>query len=215
MNSRNHNFSSEKVALVGRSGRGKSTFQRQLIRGWPYQRLFVFDHKGEFARLLPAFQCETEAHILACINQGKPVVFNPSFAFPGKTKEAFALFCALVFDKCQRLPGRKLFAFDECGLLVPRHPIRYEQHPIRAIAETGREWEIDMCFAAQMPTQVCTELRLQVSKWIVFQLSGKAVEPLVDECGFDPNAITGQRKGQFLCYDAESGDVTKGESSPE
>lgn len=209
--SRNHDFNSEKVALVGRSGRGKSTFQRQIVRAWPAEYKFIYDHKGEFSRKLPSFLCRTPAHCDAALSQTKSVCFKPE----GRPRDHFAEWCTTVFEACKQLPGRKLFVFDECGLLVQRHPGNYEKHPIRDIAECGREFGIDMCFAAQQPTQIATELRNQVSKWICFQLSAKASEPLVAECEFEAERLKDLRKGQFVCYDAESSEFSSGESEPD
>jgi energy-coupling factor transporter ATP-binding protein EcfA2 len=209
--SRNHSFSSEKIAIVGRSGRGKSTFQRQLVRAWPAEFKFIFDHKGEFSALLPAHLCRTPDECDAALSQTKSVCFKPQ----GLPRDHFAEWCETVFAACQKLPGRKLFVFDECGLLVPKHPAKYEQHAIRSIAETGREWGIDMLFAAQQPTQICTELRAQVSKWVCFQLSAKAAEPLIAECEFEPSYVTRLGKGQFIAYDAESSEFSRGQSKPD
>lgn len=225
--SRDHDFDSRKIALCGRSGRGKSTLHRQIVREHSAKFIFIFDHKGEFARKLPAKKtCYTEADCFASLAQTQCVIFNPSKMFPGRKlddsgkkipwglKEGFAHFCEWVYEVCQHIEGRKLFVADELrrlGILAAS----YATHPLNAILETGREWEIDVALAAQRPTHMPPDLRGQISNWILFQMAVGWTKPLVEDYEEDFSRVSRLPKGRFISYDAESGEFDDGEATPE
>ena len=210
--SRDHDFVSKKVAIVGRSGQGKSTFQRQLIRAWPADYTFGFDHKDEFARLLGFYQCRTAAQCDAALEQTGVVNWKP----PGSPVDGFAPWCESTFAICQKLPGRKLVYFDEAGLLVGRNATKFEKHPLRAILETGREFGIDVLCAAQRPSHLVPDFRGQMSQWVCFQMPAGWVQPLLDDYAEENfSRVCELNKGQFIAYDADSGEFEQGESKPE
>lgn len=206
---RNWKYDAKLIAVVGRKGRGKSTLARKLVRDFPSRYKIVFDHKGEFSALLPAFRCTSYDHCLAALEQTNSCVFDPRVLFPGRTEEAFEDFCEKMFLVCQKLKGPTLFVFDEVGLLVPDNWSLFKKHPLHPIISDGRSWEIDVLLAGQAPTDMTSRFRNQVTHWFVFNLGCESsAEPLF-QYGYTWEAINNLQKGQFIAYDNESGEFCK------
>ena len=115
----------------------------------------------------------------------------------------------------QQLPGRKLFVFDEAGLLFSPNFHLYLTHPVRSLIETGREWQIDTLFAAQEPKQVANGLRAQLDQIISFQLNATAADPLAKDYGFDAGKITRLKVGRAISYDFASGEFSDLTAKPD
>lgn len=227
---RNHNYESRKIAICGRSGQGKSTYQRELIRSWPAQWKFVYDHKGEFQRYLPAkFVATNISEAEASLKQIRSVVFNPTVKLEAECRQriiaekikgisprhlAFQQFIIWAWMWIQRLPGNKLLSFDENGRLVPRSGA-YVTHPLNEAMETGREWGLDVAIASQRPTHLCPDQRGQITHWALFQMPAGWTKPLIEDYEEDFSAVAKLSKGQFLAYDCDAGEFSNGQSTPD
>lgn len=227
---RNHHNNSTKVAITGRSGFGKSTLQRQLIRAHQAEYKFTYDHKGEFALYLPCkFSATNLVEFNAALQQTKFVNFNPgalveeckvyiaghkSATEKDPRKMAFSKWCKLVFNTCQNLPGKKLIAFDECGRLVTR-TAAYALHPLNDIMETGREFGIDVVIAAQRPTHLCRDMRGQVSNWLLFNMPGGWTTALVQDYEEDFSRASKLPQGNYISFDTDRSVFGGGSSIPD
>lgn len=220
--SRNHDFQSEKICILGPSGCGKSTFTRQLIRVWPADYTFLFDHKDEFRNLLGVFQCRTEREADAALAQTGLVCWKPS----GNLKSSLERWMEKVFAACKKLPGRKLIAFDEAGLLLPRHPSKPKDdeagqpkdfwHPFQAIQETGREFGIDVIAASQRPVHFCQDFRGQFTRFVLFNMPAGWAKPIEEDFGLELSPRLAELgKGQFISIHRDSGETENGETKPE
>lgn len=190
---------SKKFIACGASGTGKSTLMLKFIREYPADQLFLFDHQGEFCQRIPCKPVRTEAEIRAAVKQHKAVVFDPSRMFPGKTSEAFEWFCKLVWELSQTLDGVKLFVWDESGTVVPLNSARYENHPIRLLAETGRTRRIDMLCSAQQPNHVNNSLRQQITDVFAFRTGdATAAKWFVESKGYDFVLLGSLKDGEFV-----------------
>jgi hypothetical protein len=213
--SRNHDFVSKKVAIVGRSGQGKSTFQRQLIRAWPADYTFGFDHKDEFQNKGGFYQCRTPEQCDAALEQTGFVNFRPTVTREFTLRKAFSAWFETVFALCKKLPGRKLIYFDESKRTVGTNAKLFESHVLAEGMETGREWGVDFLIAAQRPSHLVPDYRGQISQWVCFQMSAGWVKPLVEDYEEDFTPVCALNKGQYIAYDADSGEFERGESKPE
>lgn len=213
--SRNFDFDHDVIAVVGCSGQGKSTLQRMLLRDYAARYKFIYDHKAQFSALLPAFSCRTWAHCEKALEQTGSVCFDPRGIFGGDLEGGFEAFSRWVFDKVKRLRGRKLFVWDECGDLVPNNWSLYKNHPVRAFANTGREWEINCLTAAQAPTDIPLKFRNQVNSWCVFKLGDEGCVDPLKQHGFNWPEVSALQKGQFIYYSKKTGEKFHDRTTPE
>ena len=220
--SRNHDFISSKVCIVGRSGRGKSTLVRQLLGASKARFVFAFDHKDELKNKFGATQCRTWAQADAALAHCGSVCWKPE----GALKKSLSVFLERVFVVCKQLPGRKLIHFDEPNLLLPKFATTPEEdaaghekdfwHPLQAALETGREWGIDILISAQRATHLHTDFRGQITQWIMFQSPAGWVAPLEKDFEEDFSEVSkkpedgGLDVGHFLSYEVESGERRRG-----
>lgn len=213
---RNHDFISKKVCLCGRSGRGKSTYQRQLVNAWPADFVFIFDHKDEFKNKAGFHQCRTWAEADAALAQFRRVNFKPlaPIETPEQLRAAFREWAGVVLNVCRELPGRKLIVADEMGQLLPKAKTDFDSHPVCIMGTTGREFGIDLLCATPRPANLLPEFRGQISQWVFFQQSLGWIGPLAEELGEDFAAVKDLQVGEWIAYDADSGEMERGRAKP-
>jgi hypothetical protein len=210
---RNHDFVSKKVAIVGRSGRGKSYFQRKLILAWPADYIFGFDQKDEFKTQGGFFQCRNDSECDAALQQTGLVNYRPTYKSPAELRAEFSKWIKKTFEVCQKLPStsRKLIYFDEVKRLIGTNPKLFENHEICPVLETGREFGIDLLCAAQRPSHMVPDFRGQMSQWVCFQMPGGWLKPLYEDFEEEQfSHVTALEKGEYIAYDADTGEFEKG-----
>lgn len=220
---RDFDFESEKIAIFGASGMGKSYLQRQLLLSLPADYTFLFDHKGQFKKLCGfPFHCRTDADMDAALEQTGLVCYLPAGC---SVKAECERWMEKVFGVCKNLKGRKRIGFDEGGLLLPRTPSKPKEkkdaagnplpndfwHPFQAIQETGREFGIDVLATSQRPVHFCPDFRGQFTRIVCFQMPAGWIQPLIADYGEERFLqVTELRKGQWLAYTPDTGEFEEG-----
>lgn len=206
---RNHDYSSTKVCVIGRSGRGKSTYARKLLVEWKAGLKFAFDHKDELKNKAGFQQARNSAEAGAALMQTRSICWKPN----GPLRPALSHWLAATFNICKRLPGSKLIHFDEPNLTLPQHKSAPETgsdfwHPFQAVMETGREFGVDVLVTAQRANHLHPDFRGQVTRWVIFQTSAGWQKTLADDYGRDFSAATDLPLGWFITYDVEADEIS-------
>lgn len=199
----------QKLFFTGASGTGKSTAAIGRLKSFRCNHRFIFDHDGEYGQRLNCLVSHSPAQIEACIKSGRAVVFDPVKLFPGRTREAFAWFCQLIWSK-RSLPGGKLFFFDEPAIYLPSHPSKYESHPLRPILETGRRFRIDAMFCAQRPADVHNAVRQQATDIFCFRQGDPTSAKWIGQKGLNWGRVSTLPDGSFVHVSSKTGAIESG-----
>jgi hypothetical protein len=160
---------------------------------------------------MPMLECRTLAQCHAALRDNHAVCFNPVQLYGGKFEEAFHDFAEWVWRVQQKLPqagpGRRkaLFTFDEAGDMIPASWTEWKRHPARNLTNTGREWGIDICCAAQAPTDLPLKFRNQINHWFIGKRGDVGcLEPMMQH-GFKWEDNQRLGVGQFKHFNKKNG----------
>jgi GTPase SAR1 family protein len=196
-----------KVMVAGVSGTGKTTLFEKLIKAEKSPRKIFFDHQGEFSTrfgIKPIYFADELPESLA---NGGNVCYDPIKEFPGKTPEAFAFFCDLVFEIIQSVKGRKIFVCDEIQILCDAHEM---PEGLMKILDTGRRYQCDCFFITNALNGIHNRLRNQITKLHAFRMVEKNSLKFCDENGFDSEKIRSLKNGEYVWRDFNSGETGEG-----
>jgi len=187
--------------IVGMTGSGKTTFALRYLLNAPAACRFIFDDLGRAAtrlRIRPACTALEIEQALAT----RWVVFNPHRMFPGDTKNAFRWFCRWVYDASRRGPGKKLLLVDEVwqwqdNMQLPRE--------LALCAQTGREENLELVCATQLPHKVNAAITGQSTELVAFRVCEPLALARVAELGADRAEVSGLPLGSFVSWNRLSG----------
>lgn len=194
------NHKPTKVLITGSSGTGKSTYFTRLVLNSTQDKIFVFDHEGEFSFRTGKEPCRRSEELGERLKE-KYIVYDPSDEFPGDTANAFNFFCDYVFTVSEHLPGTKLFASDEMQKILGTDSLPYE---FCCIVETGRRRGIDTVFIYQQCNLMHNRLRNQLTEIVTFRHIDKRALIFLEELCFDPEEIRRLARGEFRILDIET-----------
>ena len=185
------------TVIVGMQGSGKSTFAFRYLLNAPAACRFIFDDLGRAAtrlRIRPAFTAtELEAALAT-----RWVVFNPHRMFPGDTKAAFRFFCWWVYCCSCRGLGKKLLLIDEIWQWQDNMQLPKE---LALVVQTGREENLELVCATQLPHKVNASITGQSTELICFRLSEPLALSRVAELGAERDVVAALPLGSFVSYD--------------
>jgi hypothetical protein len=192
---------SKKLIITGQSGTGKSTYFTEYVLSAfrsIYNRVYIFDHQGEFASRTGIRSALTPEDLTE-LHQTGMIVFDPSVMFPGETESAWNFFCEWVFARCQRnMGGAKLIAVDELQMFSSTSQLSWE---LSCVVETGRKFELDFCAITQQLNLVHNRLRNQATEIVTFRHIDKLILNALTDLGFDQEVVTGLTTGEYIDRD--------------
>lgn len=199
---------SVKVCVCGISGTGKSTLFEKLIRREKARWKFLYDHKGgDMARRFKVKPCRDGGELLAAVERGGLVIYDPGRDFPGRPEAGFAFFCDFVFTVCGELRGRKLFGADELDMLVDA---RNEPSELCVILDQGRTFQIDCYFIAQAMNGIHNQVRKQITEIFAFTQGDRAGVEWLCAKGFVESELFGLKNGQWIYKNNNTGAAARG-----
>lgn len=182
-----------KIVITGTSGTGKSTYFTRYLNNAQQDKVFVFDHEGEYSYRTGIEPCRSMEKLAELLGQ-RVIVYDCSEDFPGDTAQAFNFFSEWVFEISKELPGTKLFASDEMQKILGTDSIPYE---FQCVIETGRRRGIDTIFIYQQINLMHNRLRNQLTEIVTFRHIEKRALQFLEEIGFDPDELRTLDRGEF------------------
>jgi DNA helicase HerA-like ATPase len=187
---------------AGVSGSGKTTFAfRYLVADRKLTARFVFDYRGEASLRLGIPSAENPEEMEFATEDGF-CLFYPGTLFPGRLPEAMNFFVKWVFEKCARLPGRKLLVIDEVWKFCSPNKISPE---LSECIQEGRKFGLEMMFLTQRPNRLNEAILNEVTELVCFKLRGNNALESLEEMGIDRDEIINLPKGEFVAINVERG----------
>jgi len=129
-------------------------------------------------------------------------VFNPHRMFPGDTANAFRWFCKWAYDCARRGPGKKVLLVDEVWQWCSPNAIPRE---LALVAQTGREENLELLKATQLPHKVNASVTGQATELVSFRLTEPLALNRVAELGADRALVAGLPLGTFVSWNRLTG----------
>jgi hypothetical protein len=189
-----------KILITGKSGSGKSTYYTRFLDNCDYDKIFIYDHEGEYSVRSGVKPCTNMDELLKELDK-RIIVYDPTIDFQGNSPEGFNFFCEWVFEISRELPGKKLFATDELQKILGTSTLPWE---FCCIIETGRRAGIDTVFVCQQPNLFHNRLRNQLTELVTFRQIDKRALAFLEELGFDPHEVLKLDVGQFQLLDLDT-----------
>jgi hypothetical protein len=197
-----------KILIVGRSGSGKSTYEIRFVSAAKYDRIFIYDHKMEFAIRLGVETCFNVDDLNKALEEDRRVIaYNNTEDFPGDSTAGFEFFCEWVFEVAKVMQVKSLFVADEINRFTTTSEMGWE---FRQLIEDGRLQGLDFIGTAHAGNQISNRLKLQLTEIVALNSRDKRPLEFLDEAGFDIEEITKLEVGQFVTLMLETGVFTRG-----
>jgi hypothetical protein len=199
-----------KIAIVGGSGTGKSTYFCKFLANSRYTRKFIFDHQGEMSQRLGVQSCIDAQELDAALTAENPppyIIFDPSLMFEGDLPGAFDFFCDFVFLYSKQDPFElKLFAIDELQDIVSTDVCNVY---LAKVLETGRRYGLDWISVQQGLNCVHNRIRNQMTEVVIFRTTDQAPLKALP-LGIDVESVVGQSDGQYTLFLKRTGQIRTG-----
>lgn len=177
------------VAVVGKSGTGKTEYGIRYFLGSRHDRVLIFDHRGEYGERLQVPTLYSLADVQKRLEKYRIAVFDPCVEYTGETFEAFIDFCAFAFSLGIRFNSQNaetLVVCDETQMILRPGQCPVE---IRALTEAGRKWSIDTLWISQRPNKIPDDIRGQWTEVVCFRLNDPTQHSCLEDFGIDPAPI--------------------------
>jgi hypothetical protein len=196
------------VLVAGMSGMGKTTYGERYMVGSFHDRVFIYDHQGEFAQrlnLLPVYSI-TELRLRA--QRERYLAFDFSKLHPGQLEECFDAFCEEVFrmasENLEPQNVHSLFVTDEVQKIVPLSNL---PRPLKNIYQTGRRSLLDTLTLTQAPNELHNNVRVQITEAAMFKLTDENAVKFIKTMGWDTDSIMQLNKLEYNWYNRITGET--------
>lgn len=204
----NFDHPNRKVLITGKSGTGKTTLWRKIIREWPAKKVFVFDPERQFAQREGLKVAMTVEALNYATARERFVVFDPTSMFPGDRSEAFAFFSRFVLLQSRSLSCVKLYAVDELQGVQTTGNGGVPQ-AFKEIGDEGRRQQIDLVLVAQRLNTVNDAIRAQVNRVITFQHTDPRALVILSEMGMQPESVSSLGRFEYIDADLDTGTIKR------
>lgn len=179
------------VGIVGGSGTGKTEYNRRFFVQSRHDRVFIFDHLGEYASRLGriAVCVESLQRVVECAEEYRIIVYDPSEEFGGVFEQGLAVWADLVFDLARTMEPagvETLAVIDELQKLVT---VGNTPRELKNLLQTGRKYGLDTCCVSQQPNRMPNEVREQWTELVCFRLKDPASLEALDNYGLSDDEI--------------------------
>jgi len=199
-----------KIAIVGSSGTGKSTFFTQYISKANYAKIFVFDSEGEYGLRTGSNVCYSTEDLTNSLANDLQVVFDPCVMFEGNNEAGFEFFAEWIFTLSKQpslTNTRKLFAVDEAQTLISTDTV---SHWLQCVVETGRRYTLDWLSVQQGLHLVHNRVRLQMTDVVAFRTTEKRALDWLEQNEFPSDEIRSLPDFHYRARNMRTGQLESG-----
>lgn len=195
------------VFVAGKSGKGKTSYAERYIVGSHHDRVFIFDHQGEFQHRLHVEPVIDFSELWERAAKERILCFDFSLHFPGELEDTFDQFCATVFELSryylQPAEIETLFVCDEIQKVTG--PFNAPK-PLKDIMQTGRRYALDSLTMSQAPNEVHNTLRNQITELVLFNLVEENSLKFAANLGIDVSQVLELPDLTYNWYNLASGE---------
>lgn len=200
------------VLTCGKSGKGKTTYNLRYLIGSHHDRVFIYDHQGEFAERLHLVPITSFEELRKRAAKERFLCFDYSQAFPGQMEETFDMFCGFVFDLCvEHLEPQGIESILVCDEVQKCTTVNECPQPLKNVMQTGRRFNLDSALMSQQPNRIHNEVREQVTELVMFQLKDENSLKFVKKMGLDEQPIIDLPDLHYIWFNLSNGESRKSE----
>lgn len=193
------------LAIVGRSGTGKTTLAITQVLGQGHDRVIIADHEGEFAERLKVPLCDNWDDFYDAVEKQRVVCLDITEVAPGETLETFDGLAAKVLELARNVFDPKnltvLFVIDEVQKYTSTHAVPVA---FKTLVETGRKWGVDTLCISQRPNKIHGDLLEQFTEIFFFQLKNPRSHIFGEYYGVMADEQMALEEGEFLYLNQRS-----------
>lgn len=187
------------LAIVGRSGTGKTTLAITQILGQSHDRVIIADHEGEFAERLRVPLNDNWPDFYDAVEKQRVVCLDITEINPGETLESFDRLTAVVLELAKTTFDPKnltvLFVIDEVQKYTSTAAVTVN---FKTLVETGRKWGVDTLCISQRPNKIHGDLLEQFTEIFFFQLKNPRSHLFGEYYGVTAEEQMSLEEGEFL-----------------
>lgn len=187
------------LAVVGRSGTGKTTLAIAQILGQSHDRVIIADHEGEFAERLRVPLCDNWEDFFNAVETQRVICLDITELAPGETLETFDALAEKVLELAKAVFDPKnmtvLFVIDEVQKYTSTHSVPLN---FKTMVETGRKWGVDTLCISQRPNKIHGDLLEQFTEIFFFQLKNPRSHVFGEYYGVSAGEQMGLDEGEYL-----------------
>lgn len=187
------------LAIVGRSGTGKTTLGITQILGQPHERVIIADHEGEFSERLKVPLCTDWKEFYDQLETQRIICLDITEVNPGETLETFDELAQSTLDLAKGVFDPKgmncLFVIDEVQKYTSTASV---PEGFKTLMETGRKWGIDTLSISQRPNKIHGDLLEQFTEIFFFQLKNPRSHIFGEYYGISAEEQMNLREGEYL-----------------
>jgi len=199
------------VLTCGKSGMGKSTYNLRYIIGSHHDRVFIFDHQGEYQIRLNLIPCFTMAEVRRRAATERIIAFDYTKFHRGQMAESFDMFCDDIFNLCvDHLEPQGIESLLVCDEVQKVCTANECPQPLKNVMQTGRRFNLDSALMSQQPNRIHNEVREQVTELIMFNLNDENSLKFVKKMGLDEQPIIRQPALNYIWFNLMTGESRPG-----
>ena len=184
MNQLNHEASV--VGVFGSQGCGKTTWTSAYIANHPARLRFIYDPEHEFSARFKLRPARTPRGLDEALATGW-VCYQPEVIFPNNDEGGLEFFAAWSLAVCERVPGTKLFVFDEAQRYLSPN---VTPPNLRTVVNRGRRRGLDVVFISRSPMECGPKMRREITEVVTFHFTEPGDLDWLSAYGFDPERVS-------------------------
>lgn len=196
------------VLVAGMSGMGKTTYGERYIVGSYHDRVFIFDHQGEFAPRLNLLPCYSITEMRLRAQRERYLAYDFSKFYEGQLEESFDGFCEEVYrmakNNLEPQNVHSLMVTDEIQKIVPLQNL---PRSLKNIYQTGRRSLLDTLTLTQGPNELHNNVRVQITEAAIFKLTDENSVKFIKTMGWETDPIMQLQRHEYNWYNRVTGET--------
>lgn len=198
------------LAVVGKSGTGKTTLALRYLLNSHHQRIVIADHEGEFAHRLRVPLNLDWGSFYSALETQRVICVDITELDPEGAEAAFDQLAESLLDLCKTVFEPKgletLLVMDEVQKYTSPHtmPLNFKN-----CMETGRKWNLDTLSISQRPNAINGAMKEQFTEMFFFRLKDENSHKFGAYFGLSPEEQDGLADGEYIYMNMQDGTTRK------
>ena len=198
------------VGVFGSQGSGKTTWTSSYIANHRAKLRFLYDPEHEFSHRFRLRPARTPRGLDEALATGW-ICYQPEAMFPTDDAAGLEFFAAWSLAVCERVPGTKLFVFDEAQRYLSPN---VTPPNLRTAVNRGRRRGLDVVFISRSPMECGPKMRREITEVVTFHFTEPGDLDWLSAYGFDPARIAALPLHARIVRDRFGREKYEGAASP-